>query len=174
MWIAEADTSRCHRLSLSELFVVVFQNYLSYPALARTDDEAVAGGFNDRSRDDMKVIHAENSLDLGEESRQEPEVSSGHPNEACYYFRNELLVREDNAGRRPSFFQAILGLETHRAGGTHPIPGHRNISNCFGHSAQLLHARTLRQIILKTTIRCEERYSEWRSKPAPSRERFRG
>jgi hypothetical protein len=33
----------------------------------------------------MKVIHAENSLDLGEESRQEPEVSSGHPNEACYY-----------------------------------------------------------------------------------------
>ena len=31
----------------------------------------VGRGFNDRSRDDMKVIHAENSLDLGEESRQE-------------------------------------------------------------------------------------------------------
>ena len=58
----------------------------------------------------MKVIHAENSLDLGEESRQEPEVSSGHPNQACYYFRNELLVREDNAGRRPSFFKQFLDL----------------------------------------------------------------
>jgi hypothetical protein len=66
----------------------VFQNYLSYSALARADDEAVTGGFNDRSRDDMKVIHAENSLDLGEESRQELEISSGHPNGACYYFRN--------------------------------------------------------------------------------------
>ena len=88
----------------------MFQNYLSYSALAGTDDEAVAGGFNDRSRDDMKVIHAENSLDLGEESRQEPEVSSGHPNEACYYLRNELLVREDNAGRRPSFFKQFLDL----------------------------------------------------------------
>jgi hypothetical protein len=83
---------------------------LSYSALARADDEAVTGGFNDRSRDDMKVIHAENSLDLGEESRQEPEVSSGHPNEACYYFRNELLVREDNAGRRLSFFKQFLVL----------------------------------------------------------------
>jgi len=58
----------------------------------------------------MKVIHAENSLDLGEESRQEPEVSSGHPNEACYYLRNELLVGEDNAGRRPSFFKQFLDL----------------------------------------------------------------
>jgi hypothetical protein len=72
---------------------------LSYSALARADDEAVTGGFNDRSRDDMKVIHAENSLDLGEESRQELE--------ACYYFRNKLLVREDNAGRRPSFFKTF-------------------------------------------------------------------
>jgi hypothetical protein len=50
---------------------------LSYPALARTDDEAVAGGFDDCSRDDMKVIYAENSLDLSEEPSQEPEVSAG-------------------------------------------------------------------------------------------------
>jgi hypothetical protein len=34
----------------------VFQNYLSYSALAGADDEAVAGGFNDRSRDDMKAV----------------------------------------------------------------------------------------------------------------------
>jgi hypothetical protein len=80
-----------------------FENYLSYSALAGTDDEAVAGGFNDRSRDDMKVIHAENSLDLSEEPSQKPEISAAHPNEARYHFRNELLVWEDNAGRRPSF-----------------------------------------------------------------------
>jgi hypothetical protein len=53
---------------------------LSYSALARADDEAVAGGFNDRSRDDMKVIHAENSLDLSEEPSQKPEISAAHPN----------------------------------------------------------------------------------------------
>jgi hypothetical protein len=68
------------------------------------------GGFNDRSRDDMKVIHAENSLDLSEEPSQKPEISAAHPNEARYYFRNELLVREDNAGRRPSFFKQFLHL----------------------------------------------------------------
>ena len=58
---------------------------MSYSALARTDDEAGTGGVNDSSRDGVKVIHPKNSLDPGEESRQEPEVSSGHPNEACYY-----------------------------------------------------------------------------------------
>ena len=42
----------------------MFQNYLSYSALARTDEEAVAGGFDDCGGDDMKVIYAENSLDL--------------------------------------------------------------------------------------------------------------
>jgi hypothetical protein len=52
----------------------VFQNYLSYSALAKADDEAVTGGFNNRSRDDMTVIHTENSLDLGEE-RPSPEIS---------------------------------------------------------------------------------------------------
>jgi len=62
-------------------------------ALAGTDDEDIAGGFNDRSRDDMKVIHAENSLDLSEEPRQKPEISADHPNVASYHFRNELLVR---------------------------------------------------------------------------------
>jgi hypothetical protein len=43
---------------------------LSYSALAGTDDKAVAGGFDDCSGDDMKVIDAENSLDLSEEPRQ--------------------------------------------------------------------------------------------------------
>jgi hypothetical protein len=62
------------------LFVVVFQDYLSYSGLAGTDDEAVAGGFNDRRRDDMKVIHAENSLDLSEEPSQKPEISAAESN----------------------------------------------------------------------------------------------
>jgi hypothetical protein len=57
----------------------VFQRYLSYWVLSRTNDKAVAGGFDNCSRDDMKVVHAENSLDLSEESSQKPEVSSGHP-----------------------------------------------------------------------------------------------
>jgi len=43
---------------------------LSYSALARTDDEAVAGGFDDCGGYDMKVIYAENSLDLSEEPSQ--------------------------------------------------------------------------------------------------------
>jgi hypothetical protein len=33
----------------------------------------------------------------------------------------------------------------------HTIPSHRSISSCFRYSVQLLHARTLRQIILKAT-----------------------
>jgi hypothetical protein len=80
----------------------------------------------------MKVIHAENSLDLGEESRQEPEISSGHPNEACYYFRNELPVREDNAGRRPSFFKTF-----------------RSALACKEITTN--NSETLRQLILKAT-----------------------
>jgi hypothetical protein len=43
----------------------------------------------------MKVIHAENSLDLGEESRQEPEISSGHP--------NELALLPERVARRQAF-----------------------------------------------------------------------
>ena len=58
----------------------------------------------------MKVIHVENSLDLGEEPSQKPEISAAHPNEARYHFRNELLVRKDNAGRHPSFFKQFLDL----------------------------------------------------------------
>jgi hypothetical protein len=55
----------------------------------------------------MKVIHAENSLDLSEKSSQKPEVSSGHPNEARYDFWNELLVGEDDAGGCPLFFKQL-------------------------------------------------------------------
>ena len=35
----------------------------------------------------------------------------------------------------------------------HPVTSHSGASSCFGHSAQLSHARTLRQIILKATRR---------------------
>ena len=88
----------------------MFQNYLSYSLSAGTDDKAVAGGFDDCSGYDMKVIYAKNSLDLSEEPSQEPKVSAGHSNEAGYHFRNELLIWEDNAGRRPSFFKQFLDL----------------------------------------------------------------
>jgi hypothetical protein len=40
----------------------------------------------------MKVIHAENSLDLGEESRQELEISSGHKHGLR---KHELFSYED-------------------------------------------------------------------------------
>ena len=39
----------------------------------------------------MKVVDAENPLDLSEKSGQEPEVSTGHPYEACYHFRDQLF-----------------------------------------------------------------------------------
>ena len=58
----------------------------------------------------MKVIHAENSLDLSKQSSQKPEVSSGHPNEACYDFGNKLFVRKDDAGGSPLFFEQFLNL----------------------------------------------------------------
>jgi hypothetical protein len=60
------------------IFVVGFQNYLSYSGLSGADHEAIPRGFDNSSRDDSKVIHAENSLDLSEKSSQEPKVSSGH------------------------------------------------------------------------------------------------
>ena len=56
------------------------------------------------------IIHAATSLDLSERSSQEPQVSSGHPNKARYDFRNELFVREDDAGRGPSPFEQFLDL----------------------------------------------------------------
>jgi hypothetical protein len=58
----------------------------------------------------VKVIHAENSLDMSEEPSQKPAISAAHSNEARYHFRNELLVRGDNAGERPSFFKQFLDL----------------------------------------------------------------
>jgi hypothetical protein len=39
----------------------------------------------------MKIIHAENSLDLSEEPSQKSEIFAAHPNEAYYHFWNELL-----------------------------------------------------------------------------------
>jgi hypothetical protein len=88
----------------------MFQNYLSYSVLTRTDDKAAADGLDDCSGPDMKVIYAENTLDLSEKPSQEPEVSASHPNEARYHFRDELLVREYNSGRRPTIFEQILDL----------------------------------------------------------------
>jgi hypothetical protein len=77
----------------------MFQNYLSYLASSGPDHEAVPCRFDDCGRDQMKVVDAENPLDLSEKSGQEPEVSAGHPYEACYHFRDQLFVRKSDAGR---------------------------------------------------------------------------
>jgi len=58
----------------------------------------------------MKVIDAENPLDLSQEQSQQSEVSSRHPDKACYDLREELFVRKCNAGRRPFLFEQFLHL----------------------------------------------------------------
>jgi hypothetical protein len=90
--------SRISLWAALENFVVGFR-IMSYSGLSGADHEAIPRGFDNSSLDDSKVIHTENSLDLSEKSSQEPKVSSGHPNKARSGFRNELFVREDDAGR---------------------------------------------------------------------------
>jgi hypothetical protein len=58
----------------------------------------------------MKVVDAENPLDLSEKASQESEVPSGHPYEARYDLRDELLLRKRNAGWGPSPFEQFLNL----------------------------------------------------------------
>jgi hypothetical protein len=58
----------------------------------------------------MKVVYAENALDLCEEARQEPEIASRHPNQAGDHFRKKLFIGECYAGRRPSTFKQGLDL----------------------------------------------------------------
>lgn len=60
----------------------------------------------------MKVVYAENPLDLGEKSGQEPEVSAGHPYQTRYHFRDQLFVRKGDSGRCPSPFQQLLHLSS--------------------------------------------------------------
>ncbi len=73
----------------------MFQNYLSYLASSRPNHEAVPCRFDDCGRDQMKVVDAENPLDLSEKSGQEPEVSASHPYETLYRFQDQLCVRND-------------------------------------------------------------------------------
>jgi len=58
----------------------------------------------------MKVIHAENPLDLSQQSSEEPEVSSRHPDEARYDVREELFVGKCDLGRCPFLFEQFLHL----------------------------------------------------------------
>jgi hypothetical protein len=71
------------------------------------------GGVNGRSRDDMKIIHAENSLDLGEASRQEPKVSSGHTLPSQHFellrtFRSALACKDITTNNSETVRQIIL------------------------------------------------------------------
>ncbi|MCU1226494.1 MAG: hypothetical protein JWQ42_4587 [Edaphobacter sp.] len=58
----------------------------------------------------MKVIDAENPLDLSQEPSEQSEVSSRHPDEARYDLREELFVWRCDAGRCPFFFEQFLHL----------------------------------------------------------------
>jgi hypothetical protein len=58
----------------------------------------------------MQVVYAENALDLCEEARQEPEITSRHPNQAGDHFWEKLLIGECYAGRCPSTFKQGLDL----------------------------------------------------------------
>src|SRR5882724_2680314 len=58
----------------------------------------------------MKVVDTQNALDLSEESSQESEVPTGHPDETCYDLRDELFFWKRDAGRRPSLFEQLLHL----------------------------------------------------------------
>jgi hypothetical protein len=50
---------------ISELFGVMFQDYLAYTASACADHETVPCRFDHRIGDQVKVVDTENSLDLG-------------------------------------------------------------------------------------------------------------
>jgi hypothetical protein len=62
----------------------MFQGYLAWSTSSGADDEAVPRRFDDRCRDQMTVIDAENPLDLSQEPSEQSEVSSRHPDKARY------------------------------------------------------------------------------------------
>ena len=78
--------------SVSELFGVVFQEYLAYTASACADHKTVPRRFNYFIGDEVKVVNFENPFDLGEKSSQEPEISAGHPYEAGDDLWDEFFV----------------------------------------------------------------------------------
>jgi hypothetical protein len=62
--------------SVSELFGVMFQDYLAYTASACADHKTVPRRFDYFIGDEAKVVDTENPFDLGKESSQEPEISA--------------------------------------------------------------------------------------------------
>jgi hypothetical protein len=53
---------------LSAVSGALFQSYLAYSTSSSAGDKTIPGGFDDRRRDQMKIIDAENLLDLGKYS----------------------------------------------------------------------------------------------------------
>ena len=88
----------------------MFQNSLAYSASSGADDEAVLAASATANRHKVQIVHAENALNLSEEARQEPEITSRHPNHAGDHFREKLFIWECDAGRCPSAFQQMLKL----------------------------------------------------------------
>jgi hypothetical protein len=58
----------------------------------------------------MKVIDAENPLDLSQEPSEQSEVSSSHTDKSRYDLREELFVGKCNAGRCPFLFEQFWHL----------------------------------------------------------------
>jgi hypothetical protein len=54
--------------SISELFSVMFQDYLAYTASACADHKTVPRRFNYFIGDEVKVVNSENPFNLGEET----------------------------------------------------------------------------------------------------------
>src|SRR5690625_7115110 len=66
------------------------------------DDESAGGGFDDVVGDGVEFVDLQDALDLGEESFQEPEVTSGDPGDGGDGLGvGEVLWVEGLSGRAP-------------------------------------------------------------------------
>ena len=88
--------------SVSELFGVMFQDYLAYTASACADHKTVPRRFDHFIGDEVKVVDTENPFDLRERSSQEPKISAGHPYESGDDLRDEFYIRKRNARGSPA------------------------------------------------------------------------
>src|SRR5258708_37997815 len=91
--------------SVSELFGVMFQEYLAYATSTCADQKTVPRRFNYFIGNEVKVVNLENPFNLGEESSQEPEVSACHPYEAGDDLRDEFFIGKRNARGSPALLE---------------------------------------------------------------------
>ena len=68
--------------------------------------------FDNRIRYEGQLIHVKDAFDLSQKSRQEPETSTSHADQACDYFRDKLFGWQFDTSRRPSAFKQLLELRS--------------------------------------------------------------